>query len=177
MNHYEFPRRFRTLFEKAVAAYKSGQRGPATFFTDDEKAFLAANGMTPQHLYDYAEDHNNYSSEPSLEQAFAIECVRRDYFLNVQGGKPSATRIEMDKLPPKTDTVRGIAWLPRLLPKARAKLRGEMPDALMFCCGGDRKFFNEHNILPAEFLSALWRHGNDDAAIVDWVIKRRDGTA
>jgi hypothetical protein len=174
MNHYEFPRRFRALYEKAVASYQQGKRGPDSFFDDEEKAFLAANGITPQHVYDYAEDHNGYQGDPSLEQAFAIECVRRDYFLNVQGGQASPTRIDMAKLPPKTDAVRGITWLPRLLPKARAKLRGEMPEALMFCCSGDRKFFKEHNILPAEFLSSVWRHGDDDAAIVDWVVRRRD---
>lgn len=173
MIHYEFPRRFRALYDKAVAAYKAGQRGPDTFFNAEEKAFLAANGLTPQHMYDYAEDHNGYEGEPGPDNALAIEAVRRDYFLNVQGGKPSATRVDMDKLPPKTDEVRGIAWLPRLLPKTRAKLRGEMPDALMYCCGGDRRFFKEHNIMPAEFLALVWRHGNDDAAIVDWVVKRR----
>jgi hypothetical protein len=172
MNHYEFPFRFRALYEKAVAAYKEGKRGPDTFFTPEEKSFLAGNGITPQHVYDYAEDHNGYEGEPGPGHALAIESVRRDYFLNVQGGKPSGTRVEMDKMPAKTDTVRGIAWLPRLLPKTRAKLRGELPDTLMYCCGGDRKFFKEHNIMPAEFLSLVWRHGNDDAAIVDWVVKR-----
>jgi hypothetical protein len=174
MNHYEFPHRFRALYEKAVGLYKEGKRGPDTFFTAEEKAFLTANGLTPQHVYDYAEDHNNYGGEPGFEHALAIECVRRDYFLNVQGGKASATRIEMDKLPAKTETVRGIAWLPRLLPKARAKLHGELPDTLMFGCGGDRKFFQEHNLLPAEFLSALWRH-EDDSAVVDWVVRRSSG--
>jgi hypothetical protein len=173
MNHYEFPRRFRAIYEKAVASYKEGKRGPETFFTAEEKEFLTANGMTPQHIYDYAEDHNGYEGEPGLEQAFAIECVRRDYFLNVQGGKPSSTRIEMDTLPVKTEAVRGITWLPRLLPKARAKLRGELPDPLMFCCSGDRRFFKEHNLLPAEFLSMIWRHGSDDATMVDWVVRRK----
>jgi hypothetical protein len=177
MNHYEFPQKFRALYEKAVAQYREGKRGPDTFFTPEDKAFLAANGMTPQHMYDYAEDHNGYEGQPGAEQAFAIECVRRDYFLNVQGGKASTTRVDMAKLPPKSETVRGIAWLPRLLPKARAKLKGEMPDGLMFCCGGDRAFFKEHNILPAEFLSVVWRSGNDDAAIVDFVVRRRDGKA
>jgi hypothetical protein len=42
----------------------------------------------------------------------------------------------------------------------------------MFCCGGDRKFFKEHDIVPTEFLSLIWREGNDDAAIVDWVVRR-----
>jgi hypothetical protein len=45
----------------------------------------------------------------------------------------------------------------------------------MYCCGGDRRFFKAHDILPAEFLSLVWRHENDDHAIIDWVLQR--GTA
>jgi hypothetical protein len=81
--------------------------------------------------------------------------------------------LDEASLPAKTDAVRGIAWLPRLLPKARAKLRGELPPSLMYGCGGDRRFFREHNILPAEFLALTWRHESDPAAIVDWVIRRK----
>lgn len=175
MNHFAFPHQFRTLYEKAVALYQEGKRGADTFFTAEETRWLAANGITPQHLYDYAEDHNNYEGEPGLDHALAIEIVRRDYFLNAQGGRASTTPLNDAKLPAKTDEARGIAWLPRLLPKARAKLRGELPASLMFCCGGDRNFFKDHNILPAEFLSLVWRHEKDDAAIVDWVVKRSGG--
>lgn len=172
MSHFEFPARFRALYEKAVALYHEGKRGPETFFTVEEKGWLAANGITPQHVYDYAEDHNNYDGEPGLFHAFAIECVRRDYFLNVQNGKPSGRTLDGAGLPAKTEAVRGITWLPRLLPKARAKLRGELPPSLMFCCGGDRAFFKEHNLMPAEFLSAVWRSGDDDAAVVELVLRR-----
>jgi hypothetical protein len=42
----------------------------------------------------------------------------------------------------------------------------------MYCCGGDRRFFKAHDILPAEFLSVVWRHERDDAAIVAWVVGR-----
>ena len=80
--------------------------------------------------------------------------------------------IDESSLPARTEAVRGITWLPRLLPKARAKLRGELPPSLMYGCGGDRKFFKERDILPAEFLSLVWRHEADDAAIVDWVVRR-----
>ncbi|HUR57814.1 MAG TPA: DUF5069 domain-containing protein [Opitutaceae bacterium] len=172
MNHFAFPHQFRTLYEKAVAQYAAGQRGPETYFTADEKKWLAAQGITPQHLYDYAEDQNNYEGEPGFEHALAIETVRRDYFLNVQGGRASSTPLDGTTLPAKADAVRGIPWLPRLLPKARAKLRGELPATLMFCCGGDRAFFKEHNILPAEFLSLVWRNEKSDSAIVDWVLQR-----
>jgi Domain of unknown function (DUF5069) len=80
--------------------------------------------------------------------------------------------LEETKLPSKDDQVRGIRWLPRLIPKTRAKLRGELPASLMYCCGGDRRFFKQHDILPAEFLAVLWRHVDDDEAIVEWVARR-----
>jgi hypothetical protein len=172
MKHFSFPSDFKALYDTAVAQYAEGKRGADTFFTVGQNQFLAANGMTPQHMYDYAEDHNGYEGEPGLLQALGIEIVRRDYFLNVQGGRASNTRLDESTLPAKTDAVRGIAWLPRLLPKARAKLRGELPASLMYCCGGDRRFFKEHNILPAEFLAQVWRHEKDEAAIVDWVVRR-----
>jgi hypothetical protein len=172
MNHYEFPARFRALYNTAVESYAKGQRSPDEMFTAADKAWLSANGITPQHMYDYAEDHNNYAGDPGLEHALTIESIRRDYFLNSQAGRASSTVLDQAKLPPKDEMVRKIAWLPRLLPKARAKLRGELPSSLMFCCGGDRKFFKEHDILPAEFLAIVWRHERDDAAVVDWVSRR-----
>jgi hypothetical protein len=175
MNNYEFPARFRALYHQAVESYAKGQRSAAALFGADDQAWLAANGLTPQHMYDYAEDHNNYAGEPGLEHALGIELIRRDYFLNVQGGQPSGTTLEEPKLPAKDVQVKGIAWLPRLLPKARAKLRGELPSSLMYCCGGDRKFFKAHNLLPAEFLAAVWRH--DDNAVVDWVVRRNTAKA
>ena len=172
MNHFAFPQLFRALYDKAVRQYASGQRGAETFFTSEETAWLAANGLTAQNIYDYAEDHNGYNGEPGFEHALAIETVRRDYFLNVQQGRASSTRLDEASLPAKTDAVRGIAWLPRLVPKALAKLRGELPPSLMYCCGGDRRFFKERNILPAEFLSLLWRHEQDLGAVVEWVARR-----
>jgi hypothetical protein len=175
MKHYEFHKTFRSLYDKAVGLYSKGQRGADTYFTSDELAFLTANGITAQHLYDYAEDHNNYG-EPGYDIALSIELVRRDYFLNVQQGKPSGVVIDETKLPAKTEALNGIEWLPRILPKARAKLRGELPASLMYCCGGDRKFLKAHDIHPFEFLSVVWREKND-SAIADWVVRRSQALA
>ena len=172
MKNFDFPNQFRALYDLAVERYAQGRRGAETFFNADEKGFLAANGITAQHLYDYAEDHNGYEGLPGPEHALSIELVRRDYFRNAQNGQPSAFVLDDAKLPAKSEAVQGISWLPRLLPKARAKLRGELPPSLMYCCGGDRKFFLEHDILPAEFLATVWRHEHDDAAIVAWVVAR-----
>ena len=78
----------------------------------------------------------------------------------------------MDALPPKKEAVDGIEWLPRLIVKARAKLRGEMPAELMYGCGGDRPFLQEMNVELAEFLQVVWLFGDDDRAIIDYVKAR-----
>ena len=171
MNHYDFPSQFRALFDQAVDLYGKGRRGADTFFDSSQRAWLTANGITAQYVYDYAEDENS-GGEPGFGHALLIEMVRRDYFLNVQKGKPSEVVLDESALPAKTDSVKGIEWLPRIIPKAKAKLRGELPASLMYCCGGDRRFFKGHDILPAEFLSLIWRSGDNDAATVAWVVAR-----
>ncbi len=171
MQHYDFTDRFRALYQRAVELYGTGQRGADTFFSAEEQAFLAAHGLTAQNLYDYAEDHVGYG-EPGYDLALAIELVRRDYFLNAQQGRPSTRVLDETTMPAKDAAVEGIAWLPRVIPKAKAKLRGELPASLMYCCGGDRRFFKQHDIHPAEFLSLVWRHEQDDAAIIRWVVQR-----
>jgi hypothetical protein len=182
MKHYDFADKFRALYDQAVAAYAAGQSVPGAYFTAGEKAFLAANGITAQAMHDYAEDHNNGAQgggagggEPGYDRALAIELVRRDYFLNVQQGRASTHMLDVATLPAKTDAVQGIEWLPRLIPKAKSKLRGELPPTLMYSCGGDRNFFRTHDIHPAEFLSLVWRNGDNDAATIAWVVQRSTG--
>ena len=174
MKHYDFATRLHELYKTAAKLYASGRRGADTYFGPADLAFLTANGLTAQNLYDYAED-DTAGGEPGWDKALAIEMIRRDYFLNVQGGKPSSRVLDEATMPAKTDATKGIEWLPRIIPKAKAKLRGELPPSLMYCCGGDRRFFQQHNIHPAEFLSLVWRQENNDAAIADWVVKRSVG--
>ncbi|MBC7367133.1 MAG: DUF5069 domain-containing protein [Undibacterium sp.] len=171
MPHYTFSATFRAVYDRAAARFAKGGATATSLLEPADVAFLAANGVTTQHLFDYVDDLANYG-EPSFDQAHGIELVRRDYFLNVQDGRPSSSVLDAATLPAKSDTVRGIPWLPRLLPKARAKLVGELPSSLMYGCGGDRAFFAQHDILPHEFLSLVWRHENDDHAIIDWVARR-----
>ncbi|HEX3730043.1 MAG TPA: DUF5069 domain-containing protein, partial [Opitutaceae bacterium] len=68
MQNYDFTQKFHALYDKAAGLYARGQRGAETYFSAEEKAWLAANGLTPQHLYDYAEDQNN-GGEPGYDQA------------------------------------------------------------------------------------------------------------
>jgi hypothetical protein len=171
MKNYDFPSQFRVLYDQAVELYSKGRRGADSFFDKAQTAWLASHGLTAQYLYDYAEDENN-DREPGFGHALTIEAQRRSYFVNVQGGRPSSTVLDEAKLPAKSEQAKGIEWLPRIIPKAKAKLKGELPASLMYCCGGDRRFFKTHDILPAEFLGVIWRNGDDDAATVAWVAAR-----
>ncbi len=171
MEHYDFHKEFRALYDKAAKQYAAGKREAAALFSKHELAFLLSIGSRAQDLYDYAEDASNYG-EPDFETALLVQAVRRSYFQLVQKGEPSKVLVDEATLPAKTEAVRGIEWLPRLIPKARAKLRGELPATLMYGCGGDRRFFKQHDIHPSEFLQVVWQAGDNDKAIVDWVARR-----
>jgi hypothetical protein len=176
MDNYEFHNSLKALWEKSVTLYEAGNRDSVTYFDEDEKQFLSAIGHTCREVYDFAEDKVNYG-EPDFETFLLIASLRRHYFLNQMKGHPADVVVDTADLPAKTDSVRGIEWLPRLIPKARAKLRGEMSDDLMYDCGGDRKFFKLHNLHPAEFLAFVMDNFEDDDAIIDFVAARSEAVS
>jgi len=165
MNHYDWDDVFRTCYLKAVEEYRGGNRQPATFFTAAESAFLAGIGCTPQEVYDFAEDWHT-AQEPSFATVLLITAARRDYFLTIQKGQPASRVISVNDLPAKDAALAGFPWLPRQIAKARAKLAGEMPAELMYCCGGDRAFFKRVKCHPADFLRVVWAARDDDQKII-----------
>ena len=168
MDNYNWSKRFRELFEDALAAYRSGRQDAEALFDPEQRKFLVELGATPQEIFDFVED-TSYGEDPGFETTLLITAVRRDYFLTVQKGERSSRIIDMDKLPPKSAQLDGIEWLPRIIEKAHAKLRGEMPAELMYCCGGDRAFLREHNIHAADFLREVWAAGDDTSRILRFV--------
>ena len=163
--NYAWQQRLRELYDKAQVKYRNEHRKVETMFTPREVNVLRGFGAKPMELYDYAED----SSDLDWETALLITAVRRDYFLHEQGGTWSSKAIEMEQLPPKDAQLEGVVWLPRIIEKAKARLRGEMPDNLMYCCGGDRKFFRAHDIHPADFLRFVWSAKGKTEKIVQYV--------
>jgi len=163
---------FSEFFKAAVKKYRSGHEKAQGLVEAKGQSFLKSIGYTEQEFFDFIEDHAK-GGEPTLETSLQIAAVRRDYFLKEQKGKPSTHRISMDKLPPKDAEIEGIGWLPRIIPKAEAKLRGEMPSELMYGCGGDRKFFKTNRIDPAEFLKKVWKANGHQDEIVTWVKTNR----
>jgi hypothetical protein len=159
---------FSELFHVAVEKYRRGHQKASGLVDAKARDFLSSIGHTEQEFFDFVEDFAK-GGEPTLETALNIASVRRDYFLREQKGVPTTRRISMDDLPSKDAAVEGIAWLPRLIPKAEAKLRGEMPPDLMFGCGGDRKFFHTHQIDPADFLRKTWSAKGNPTEIIAWI--------
>lgn len=166
---------FRAVYDRALSAFRSGRSSVATLCDPADTAFLLSSGCSVQELYDFIEDVVDYG-EPDFETVLEVQRIRRDYFLEVLHGQWTGQVVPMSALPLKTDAVDGIAWLPRLIVKARLKLRGEMPPDLMYGCGGDRPFLRRMGLTLPGFLELVRDCGDDDAAIVEAVKRSRDGT-
>lgn len=168
MNHYDYLKTLETLWKKGVERYQSGIRGASEIFDQTDQAFLSANGVTRQEIYDFCEDFVS-GGEPDFATFVAVTDVRRHYFFEMLHATPAEQTVDPASYPPKDAEIDGIVWLPRIIEKAKAKLRGQLDDDTMYGCGGDRRFFREHDFHPAQFLRVVETYENDDAAIINWV--------
>ena len=159
---------FRAVYDRAMAAFRSGRCSAETLCDAADTAFLRDSGCTVQELYDFIEDAAD-CGEPDFETVLQVQRIRRDWFLGPMRGEWTGRVVPMSALPAKTDAVDGIAWLPRLIAKARLKLRGEMPPDLMYGCGGDRPFLRRMDMTLPGFLELVRDRGDDDRAIIDAV--------
>ncbi len=168
MNDDDWKLEFRKVWERGSAAWEAGRKSARTMFTPEDVAFLAGIGCTAQELFDFVDDSLGYG-DFDFETVLAVTAIRRAYFREVMQGKPTGRVVPMSALPAKSAEVDGIAWLPRLIAKARVKLRGEMNPDLMYGCAGDRPFLRKHGLTLPGFLQLVWDKGDDDRAIVDAV--------
>ena len=158
----------RRLYDKAIRNYENGGRDAEACFDPDEKHTLAAIGLRPINVFDYAEDWVG-SQEPDWDTFLLTVAVRRDYFLYEQNEKSNPAEIPAEDLPPGKATLGGLAWLPRIIAKARCFLTGSLCHDIMYGCGGDRKFLKSHRIHPADFLRVVWASRGDDNKILEFV--------
>lgn len=171
MNHYNYQQQLQAVWEHAVAQYRKNRRDPEAMFDHAQTAFLAEIGVRPFEVLDFAEDFVE-DGEPDFTTFALIHDLRRYYFRERQQGRFSGHRVRPDELPARDAEAGGIAWLPRIIAKARAKLRGELDPDIMFSCGGDRSFLKKHDIHAAEFLRKTMECEDDDSGIVEWVVTR-----
>ena len=160
---------FLSLFERCLEAYKGGDKDFMGYYSEDDLTFLSSIGYKPRELFDFVEDLAD-ADEPAASTALLVASVRRDYFLVVQEKKASDHEVTSSDLPTFGDKLEGMEYLPRIIMKARHKLRGELDPDLMFGCGGDRNFLENHgNIHLADFLRHVWSAEDDDAKIAAYV--------
>ncbi len=162
---------FRALFERKGAAYKNGIQNAEAMFSKEEEVFLRSIGATSQEIFDFVEDWCD-DGAPDPETILAITKIRRDYFFQEQQGRFPEKPISKSQFPLRSASLSGLEWFPRIIEKARAKLRGELPPDLMYSCGGDRRFLNKVNIDPVEFLQTVWEAGDNVDHIVKFVTDR-----
>jgi hypothetical protein len=163
---------FIAIFERCAEDYRKGNFDYEKDYTAEEVAFLDSIGYKKREFFDFIEDFVD-GGDPSMSTALLVAAVRRDYFLVEQKGKPSGNEVSRDELPSRGDELAGIPYLPRILVKARAKLRGELDPDTMFSCGGDRNFLSKNgSIPPADFLRHVWASVDDDSKVAAWIKSR-----
>lgn len=157
------------LFRRCLTEYKSGNTDFNSYYSKEDLSLLASIGYKPRELFDFIEDLGD-EGVPSESTTLLIAAVRRDYFIAVQDRQHSNKEITRDDVPAFNEKLSDIAYLPRIITKARAKLKGELDPDIMFYCGGDRKFLKDHGNIPAaDFLRNVWAAGTDDLKIANYV--------
>ena len=160
---------FLALFDRCVAAYQDGDKDFENYYSAEDLSFLSSIGYQPREFFDFVEDFCE-AGVPSISTALLVASARRDYFLTVQDSVPSTKRVKRDEVPAFEAELDGIPYFPRIIAKAKAKLRGELDPDLMFDCGGDRRFLTSNgDIHPADFLRNVWACGDDHSKLAKWV--------
>ncbi len=163
------------IWQISVDLYRRGNNSAEDFPIANEVPILSGWGLNKMDVFDYVEDWCLHE-EPDLITFVLVHYERWNFFVHEQKSELSSKRLDPSSLPQKTEDAAGIIWLPRILPKARAKLRGELPPSVMYGCGGDRHFFRSNNIHPAEFLRVVRQWRDNDQAIIQWVLDRQNSS-
>ena len=127
----DWKQQFRALFDEGVERHKAGRQSPDAMFEEAEIEFLESIGCSSQEMFDFCDDYVRWD-DVIYDHVEELQAVRYEHFTKELNGRPADTRMEICDFPAKADEVEGIAWLPRLIVKARAKLAGQLPADLMY---------------------------------------------
>jgi len=161
--------RFLDLYAKCTDLYRSGNTDYENYYDKSDNGLLGEIGYAPREFFDFVEDYCEFGI-PGPSTALLVAAVRRDYFHVVMERKDGARNVTSSDVPSRGEELAGIPYLPRIIAKARAKLRGDLDPDLMFGCGGDRAFLRRvGGVHPADFLRRVWAADEDETKIVDWL--------
>lgn len=159
--------KFKELYERTLPRVKAGERNLNEMFTDADREFLRSIGSKPVEMFDACEDFLS-DGAPTFEETLKIHEIRRDHFLNKQGGRFPPVKSDYR---PREAELGGIRWLPRAIDKARAKLEGRLIDELYYPCGGDRRMLDELGLGRVEFFEIVRDNPTDEAVLAE--VKKR----
>ena len=159
------------LHREAASHYKAGCRNPQVILSPENLAELKSLGLNAQFLYDCVDDLARYG-EPLLETFVALAQIRNNYFTDVLKGRHADSEIPESSLPPKTAEFEGVAWLPRIIEKARCFLAGSLCADIMYGCAGDRKFLATYEATLLGFLETVRDTQGDPHAALRYLIKK-----
>lgn len=168
----EWNDRFMTLFREAVERYLLNPQTPADrFYLPEEQDFLKTIGYQPAEMHGYVREYAEKGA-PSPSTALLIAAVRRHYFLNsMRGFSGNAKPITAADLPAETDEFQEIAYLPRIIRKAEAKLFGILAPDIMYGDEKDRNFLRTHGGFHlADFLQLAAAARSDRQRLVSAVL-------
>lgn len=168
----EWNDRFMTLFREAVERYLLNPQTPAErFYLPEEQDFLKAIGYQPAEMHGYVREYAEKGA-PSPSTSLLIAAVRRHYFLNAMRGiSGNAKPITASDLPAETDEFQEIAYLPRIIRKAEAKLFGILAPDIMYGDEKDREFLRTHGGFHlADFLQLAAAARSDRQKLVSAVL-------
>lgn len=171
IHHYDYTKTLESFWNKTVSFIQNGHLNWREYFDLGEIAMMASAGLKPFEIFDFAEDFVA-QGEPDFVTFMLIHQVRRHYFFYKQKGIHSSSECDSRLLPSRDAQCEGIPWLPRIIAKATAKLRGELTPDIMYGCGGDRAFLKKYDMHPADFLFMVWECEENPDAIVTWIKTR-----
>jgi hypothetical protein len=159
---------FKELFDRTLPRVRAGERDLGKLFTETDREFLRSIGSKPIEMFDACEDFAG-AGVPTFEESLRMHEIRRDHFLNRQGGKFPPLKADYRARDAELD---GIRWLPRAIDKAKAKLEGRLIDDLYYPCGGDRRMLDDLGLGRVEFFEIVRDNPSDEAVLAE-VKKRR----
>lgn len=168
----EWNDRFMQVFTDAVCRFHEQTRVAVDqFFLPEEKALLEEIGYSPHEMYDYVKDYATLG-EPSPSTVLLIAAVRRSFFVMVQRCIAGSALLNEADIPRESEEYQDIAYLPRIIRKAEAKLYGTLPRSVMYYCAKDRNFLRKHgDIHPADFLDVVWTAKGNKQMVVSYVLR------
>ena len=129
--HENWRQQFHELFFTGVKRYEAGRHSPESMFETEDTIFLESIGCSTLEMFDFCDDYVRWG-DVIYEHVEELQAVRLKHYQTTLNREPAERQMSMDEFPAKSDEAEGIAWLPRLITKARAKLAGSLPADLMY---------------------------------------------